>query len=72
VADPSEVARKCRTGELQMHERVFKQWFKTRAGQNAHSHYYNTGAEVKSDNIIDDMFHKLDNDGGGTLDIKEI
>ena len=55
-----------------MHERAFKQWFKTRAGQNAHSHYYNTGAEVKSDSIIDDMFHKLDNDGGGTLDIKEI
>jgi Ca2+-binding EF-hand superfamily protein len=44
----------------------------TRAHKNAHSHYYNTGAEVKSNNIIDDMFEKLDQDGGGTLDCGEI
>ena len=40
--------------------------------QNTHQHYYNTGAEVKSNNIIDDMFAKLDADGGGTLDCAEI
>ena len=34
--------------------------------------YYFTGAEVKADNIIDDMFEKLDADGGGTLDNGEI
>jgi hypothetical protein len=34
--------------------------------------YYFTGAEVKADNIIDDMFKKLDADGGGTLDNGEI
>ena len=39
---------------------------------NAHSHYYNTAAEVKSDNIIDDMFSRLDADGGGSLDCGEI
>ena len=40
--------------------------------QNTHQHYYKTGAEVKSDRIIDDMFAKLDGDGGGTLDCGEI
>ena len=40
--------------------------------KNAHGHYYNTGSEVKSNNIIDDMFSKLDEDGGGTLDCEEI
>ena len=39
---------------------------------NAHSQYYFTGAEVKADTIIDDMFEKLDADGGGTLDNGEI
>lgn len=34
--------------------------------------YYFTGAEVKADTIIDDMFQKLDEDGGGTLDTGEI
>ena len=40
--------------------------------QNTHQHYFKTGAEVKSDFIIDDMFAKLDEDGGGTLDCGEI
>jgi Ca2+-binding EF-hand superfamily protein len=52
--------------------KAYKQWFKTRALKNAHGHYYNTGAEVKSNSIIDDMFAKLDEDGGGTLDCDEI
>jgi len=34
--------------------------------------YYFTGAEVKADTIIDDMFLKLDEDGGGSLDTGEI
>lgn len=50
----------------------FKQWFKSRAKNNAYGHYTSTGAEVKSNNIIDDMFSKLDEDGGGTLDCGEI
>lgn len=50
----------------------FKQWFKTRALHNAHAHYYNTAAEVKSNQIIDDMFNRLDADGGGSLDCSEI
>ena len=40
--------------------------------KNAHGHYYNTAAEVKSNNIIDDMFSRLDADGGGSLDCGEI
>jgi Ca2+-binding EF-hand superfamily protein len=40
--------------------------------KNAHTHYFRTGAEVQADNIIDDMFQKLDADGGGTLDVGEI
>ena len=40
--------------------------------KNTCSHYYQTGAEVKADYIIDDMFSKLDEDGGGTLDCGEI
>ncbi len=40
--------------------------------KNTHPHYYQTGAEVKADSIIDDMFLKLDADGGGTLDCGEI
>jgi len=52
--------------------KTYKQWFKTRAIKNAHSHYYNTGAEVKSNEIIDFMFDRLDDDQGGTLDFNEI
>lgn len=55
-----------------MHQKSNKQWFKTRAMKNTHSHYHQTGSEVKADNIIDDMFSKLDEDGGGTLDCAEI
>ena len=51
---------------------LYKKWFKTRSKQNTHSHYYQTFSEVKADNIIDDMFSKLDADGGGTLDCGEI
>ena len=40
--------------------------------KNAHQHYYNTASEVKSNNIIDDMFKRLDADGGGSLDCGEI
>lgn len=40
--------------------------------KNTHNHYYQTSNEVKADNIIDDMFSKLDEDGGGTLDCGEI
>jgi Ca2+-binding EF-hand superfamily protein len=50
----------------------FKQWFKTRALQNSCRYYYATGAETKSDMIVDDMFSRLDEDGGGTLDCGEI
>lgn len=55
-----------------MQTKSYKQWFKTRALKNTHSHYYQTGAEVKSDKIIDDLFEKLDDDKMGTLDCGEI
>ena len=55
-----------------MHVKDYKQWFKTRAIENSHPHYYATGAETKSDKIVDDMFTRLDEDGGGTLDCGEI
>lgn len=55
-----------------MQQKRFKSWFKSRGTGNSHSHYVYTGAEVKADTIIDDMFDKLDADGGGTLDIGEI
>ena len=37
-----------------------------------HQHYYQTTSQVISDTIIDEMFAKLDSDGGGTLDMGEI
>lgn len=46
----------CKTGELKLQMNQFKKWFKTRMIKNTHPHYYQTGAEVKSDSIIDDMF----------------
>jgi hypothetical protein len=55
-----------------LQQKRFKKWFKSRGIMNAHSQYYFTGAEVKADTIIDDMFEKLDADGGGTLDNGEI
>lgn len=60
IPDPEHVKQFCKKGELQLQSKTYKNWFMTRAHKNAHSHYYNTGAEVKSNNIIDDMFEKLD------------
>ena len=37
-----------------------------------HQHYYQTTSQLQSDTIIDSMFAKLDADGGGTLDMREI
>lgn len=58
--------------ESTLQERQFKEWFKTRAHNKTHQHYQATGAETKSDRIVDDMFNRLDEDGGGTLDCSEI
>lgn len=69
---PEQAKKFCAQGELNLHKKTNKQWFKTRAAKNTHSHYYNTSAEVKSNKIVDDMFQKLDEDGGGTLDCAEI
>lgn len=69
---PKKIKKFCTNNELHLQGKSYKQWFKTRAMKNTHSHYYQTGAEVKADNIIDDMFSKLDEDGGGTLDCGEI
>jgi hypothetical protein len=51
---------------------TFKEWFKKRFSRNAHLHYSQTNSEVKNDKIIDEMFARLDSDGGGTLDMGEI
>lgn len=51
---------------------AFKEWFKKRSSKNAHSHYCQTNNQVKIDQIIDEMFARLDSDGGGTLDMNEI
>ena len=74
AATPEQIKRKHKIEDqrLKLQATIFKKWFRTRAMKNAHTHYYRTGAEVQADNIIDDMFQKLDADGGGTLDVGEI
>jgi len=67
-----KIRHNCNKNELALQVKKYKQWFKTRALKYAHGHYYNTAAEVKSNSIIDDMFSRLDADGGGSLDCGEI
>lgn len=67
-SEPAKIRKKCDSNSTLMQQKRFKQWFKSRGILNAHMQYYYTGAEVKADTIIDDMFDKLDADGGGTLD----
>ncbi len=72
VKTPEQARRFCAKGNKYLHTKTNKQWFKTRVAGNTHPHYHNTSAEVKSNKIVDDMFQKLDEDGGGTLDCAEI
>lgn len=50
----------------------FKSWFKRRHRATCADHYHQTAAQVTSDKHIDQMFDKLDQDGGGTLSVDEI
>ena len=57
---------------LLLQELAFKRWFQTRYKPQVFSQYHSTASQVRSDAVIDDMFSKLDEDGGGTLDCQEI
>ena len=61
-----------RQSELILQTNNYKTYFNKRFSKNTHEHYLATVAEVKQNAIIDDMFTKLDQDGGGTLDCGEI
>ncbi len=51
---------------------VFKNWFSKRYSTKSLEHYQQTAAQIQSDMHIEEMFNKLDEDGGGTLSIEEI
>jgi hypothetical protein len=72
LPSPEKIHKSHIAREKILQEHQYKEWFNTRANLNTHSHYYATGAETKSERIVDDMFRRLDEDGGGTLDCGEI
>jgi Ca2+-binding EF-hand superfamily protein len=55
-----------------LHSKDTKSWIAKRHKEQARQHYYQTASQVQSDNYVDEMFRKLDSDGGGTLSVNEI
>jgi hypothetical protein len=55
-----------------LQERSYKKWFKSRYFKQAPSHYFNTTSQLKSNQTIDEMFTKLNQDGSNILDLKQI
>ena len=55
-----------------LQQKIFKEWFKKRHLSSAPDEYCQTFQQMFSDKLIDDMFARLDSDGGGTLDMNEI
>lgn len=58
--------------QFKLQLKAYKTWFHKRHSDKAQGHYHQTAAQVQSDSHIDEMFQKLDADGGGTLSIQEI
>ena len=55
-----------------MHQHQYKKWFIKRHSSTTLDHYKHTASQVQQESYIDQMFQKLDADGGGTLSIDEI
>ena len=58
-----------------LHSQPTKDWInKTtlKSNEQIRAHYKKSSQEIKAETMIDNMFDKLDADGGGTLDMGEI